>query len=129
MIKWKEKIGKKNQDNIDKSRLLEAEIVRETQVVHAESHILWVNTTASKAEGFAFAVTICEFPRCSCPEFVMREVQKEAYLPCEHLYFVFIRVLGLDPRVHKYMHQGALTKLELSQALLGRQNVPSASPC
>ena len=127
MIKWKEKIGKKTKENTDKSRLLEVEIVHETQAIHGESHILWVDTTASKAKGFAFAITICKFPRCSCPDFVMREVKKEPYMPCEHLYFFFIRVLGLDPKVHKYMHLGALTKLELSQTLLGRRNVPSAS--
>ena len=102
--------------------------MREIEVVHGESHILWVNTTASKVEGFSFVVTICKFPSCYCLDFIMQEVQKEAYMPCEHLHFIFIRVLGLDPRVHKHMHQGGLTKLELSQALLGRRNVPSASP-
>ena len=91
--------------------------MRKRQVIHGKYHILKVNTITSNAKGFAFAATSCHFTRCSFSNFVMKMAKKEMYMPCGHLYFVFIRVLGHDPKLHKYMHQGAPTKM--SQALFG----------
>ena len=88
----------------------------ETQAIHIESHIVWFDTIATKTKEFAFAITIGVSQRCLCPKFVMQEVKKEFYIPCDHLYFVLKGVLGLYPRVHKCMHQGALTQLELRKS-------------
>eukprot|EP00249_Psilotum_nudum_P000623 c1269_g1_i1 orf=411-743(+) len=93
------------------------EVVRESIIIPNEVHVFHVRTPGSIAKGLTYCITISEFPRWSCLDFTKREAKKNPYMPCKHIYFVFLIVLRLSDAVHQFTYQATLTKVELFQAL------------
>lgn len=124
-VKWRAKLTKEFQDCIEKGRILDAQVVQEVILMCGESHIFHVSTEGSRAKGVTYSVTISDFPRCTCEGFQKREAKHLVYVPCKHIYYIFLQVLGLDQNAHEFIHQAALTKVELFQALGSRRtNLP-----
>lgn len=125
LVSWRSKLNKDFKERIHKAVTENGEVVRENIIIPHEVHVFHVRTTGSMSKGLTYSVLISEFPRCTCLDFTEREARKSPYMPCKHIYFVFIVVLGLTEMVHQFMHQAALTKVELFQALGGRRNPSS----
>ena len=68
-----------------------------------------------------YSVIVVEFPHFTCEGFLKRESKRLTYIPCKHLYYVYLKILGLDSTSHDFIHQAALTKVELFWALSGRR--------
>lgn len=121
MVKWRSKLTNHFKERVMKAKSMQGEVLRENVVVPNEMHVFNVESEGSKERGLTYTITISELPRCTCEDFMKREAKKEMYMPCKHIYFVFIRVLGLSDSIHEFIHQAALTKIELFQALHGRR--------
>ena len=96
-------------------------LVFEAIVLCNESNIFFVSTKGSQALGVNYSVIMFEFPRCTCKGCLKRESKWLTYIPCKHLYYVYLQILGLDSTSHCFIHQEVLTKFELFQALSGRR--------
>ncbi|KAL3692942.1 hypothetical protein R1sor_006593 [Riccia sorocarpa] len=50
-------------------------------------------------------VRICCFPACSCQDFWERETGLRTYVPCKHIYWVFLNIFRYDAnqKMHSYM--------------------------
>lgn len=120
-VRWRSKLTKEFMDNIEKGRSVSANLVKEDIVLCNEAHLFYVSTPGSLLAGVHYVVSISEFPSCSCPDFQKREAKHGTFVPCKHMYYIFLRVLNLDAQVHEFMHQAALSKTELFQALSGRR--------
>lgn len=121
VVKWRSKLTKDFFDNIEKGRTLHAELIREAIIICNESHTFFLSTEGSKAKGLNYSITLSDFPRCSCEGFQKRESKRLPYVPCKHMYYIFLQILGLDHLAHEFIHQAALTKVELFQALGGKR--------
>lgn len=121
LVKWRTKLTKDFKDKIGLANTMHAVVLRESIIVPNEVHVFFLETEGSKARGISYSITISQFPRCTCEDFVRRDAKASVYIPCKHIYFVFIRTLGLDANVHEFMHQAALSNIELFQALHGRR--------
>ena len=99
---------------------MQENLIKEVIVVPNESHVFHVCTVdGSEERGINYVVTLKEFPGCTCEDFLKSESKHSTYVPCKHVYYVFFQVLGLDSQAHEFVHQAALTKVELFQALGG----------
>lgn len=90
------------------------------KVVVANEHVEFnLSKVGDKENEESYKVVVSTFPSCTCEDFQMRERGAKRYMACKHLYFVFIKYLDLDVHLQKFVHQAALTKRELHQALHG----------
>ena len=121
LVKWRSRLTKEFLDSIEKGWALDAQVIREAIIVCNESHVFYVATEGSRAKGVNYSISIADFPRCTCEGFQKRETKHLPYVPCKHMYYIFMNVLGLDHLAHDFIHQAALTKVELFQALGGRR--------
>lgn len=60
-----------------------------------------------------YRVRICKFPSCTCPDFSCRHASTSNYIPCKHLFYVYLRELKLKNDVEHVMHQASLTEADL----------------
>ena len=87
-------------------------------VVIQNEHVEFTLTTnASEQNEESYLVVVSSFPSCTCEDFQKRLREGKKYMPCKHLYFVYTKQLGLDVFHQRFVHQAALTKRELHQAL------------
>lgn len=114
---YRKTVTKEMQDRIDSSITMDC-VVLHTNVVQNREHVEFIiATTGSERRGCHYTVTISVFPSCTCEDFIRRACRVDRYFPCKHIYHVFLKILGLDLTIHKLVHQAALTKEELHDAL------------
>lgn len=85
---------------------LEAHVVQD-QVVKLGEHELSMleSKGGTLISGLQYDVAIKETPCCTCPDFQERARANKPYLAFKHIYYVFIRVPGLDTEMHRFTHQ------------------------
>lgn len=114
---YRKTVTKEMQDRIDSSITMDCVVVH-TNVVQNREHVEFIIATAgSERRGCHYTVTVSIFPSCTCEDFIRRACRVDRYFPCKHIYHVFLKILGLDLENHKLVHQAALTKEELHDAL------------
>ncbi|KAL3690167.1 hypothetical protein R1sor_016476 [Riccia sorocarpa] len=62
----------------------------------------------------SYIVQLCCFPTCSCEDFFERESRRSTYLPCKHIYWVYMNILGLRPDAN-IMHQPVFSRNEVDK--------------
>lgn len=105
--KWRHGISKEVEKKIALALELNAKVIEEVCVKpneHVTFHIL---------TGAYYDVHITAEPFCTCPDFQKREEKKKSFLACKHMYFVYLRVFGLDQHQHMSMHQPRLQTKDL----------------
>ena len=56
----------------------------------------------------AYDVHISKKPCCSCQDFVQQMAQGQSYVPCKHIYYILIRVFGMDVNHNMCIHHANL---------------------
>lgn len=118
--KWRHGISKDAEKKIVKAIEMQGTFVKEV-CIKEDEHINFYIQTENLYE-----VQVKAEPGCSCPDFQNRESKRKSYLVCKHLYFVYLRVLGLDQHQHKCMHQPTLHERDL-KLVLGQQRILQAN--
>lgn len=77
---------------------------------HKEVYV--VESFESSSTGKRYQVTIGIEPKCTCEDFA-KNISSGKYIPCKHLYFVFLKVKGLDVNENMFIHQPVLTTHDL----------------
>ena len=81
-------------------------------------HVYSVGTLGSANDGHVYEVTISNFPACNCPDFTtMIGAKKRKYVPCKHLYYIFLKRMNLAPGVEDFIHQQTLSHTEIQRLL------------
>ena len=123
IVKWRSKLTKDFSTRIASARNEPMQVMKEDIIIANKVHVFHVKTHGSEEKGITYSVTLCDFRKCSCMDFLQRDANKKPYTPCKHMYYIYIVVLGLSDVVHDFMHQAALSKLEIFQALKGQRNI------
>ena len=105
--KWRHGISKEAEKKIALALELNAKVIEEACVKPNEHVIFHILTEAY------YDVHIKAEPFCTCPDFQKREEKKKPFLACKHMYFVYLRVLGLHQNQHMSMHQPILQERDL----------------
>lgn len=92
--------------------------IKTVKVVRDLAHEVFVLVSLENDPPQEYEVHISNSPACSCPDFQKRHVQKRSFVACKHMYFVYLRVLGLDQNHSMFIHQPQLSPLQVRQALL-----------
>jgi hypothetical protein len=74
-------------------------------------YLLELVESSSKNLPRQYVVTINCSPSYTCPDFIRHScsLKDEFYLPCKHLYFIFMKKLGIDAE-DKLMHQPTFSR-------------------
>ena len=105
--KWRHGISKEAEKRIAKAKELDA-VVLEENVMEDDQIVKFSIFTEEKYE-----VHIKKEPCCSCADFQSRESRNKSFLACKHMYFVYLRVLGLDEHQFMCIHQPTLQDRDL----------------
>ena len=54
--------------------------------------------------GEIYNVDIAKKPACSCHDFMDQVTKGKPFLACKHIYYVYLRVFGMDANVNMYIH-------------------------
>lgn len=100
-----------------KAKVLE-EVVREESV----HEIFKIESLGNNNQRHEYKVEVKTQP--SCPDFADRDQKKKPYLACKHLYFVYLRVLGLSQNENMFVHQPLLSQQDLYNALNRTRSYP-----
>ncbi|KAL3686650.1 hypothetical protein R1sor_009224 [Riccia sorocarpa] len=73
-------------------------------------------THVQSAEPNHYIVQICYFPCCSCDDFFQRETRRNTFVPCKHMYWVYLNIFGLSLN-EVFIHQPVFTRDELDKLL------------
>lgn len=109
---------------IKKAISLQASVVTEKVMEEGQNEIFEVESVGSTGTGTKYDVHLKSRPSCTCPDFQKRVNESKPYLACKHIYFIFLRVLGLDQNTNMFIHQPVLTESELFQALTRERTYP-----
>ena len=72
------------------------------QVVVDKKHVDYtISTPGSQKNGETYKLTISTFPTCTCGDFQIRVDHQKKYIPCKHLYYIYVNEFRLD--VNKQM--------------------------
>ena len=100
---------------------MEATIVQH-RVMKANQHEHFqIQTATSQFKDMVYDVHISKKPYCTCPDFVQRMAQGESYIACKHIYYVFIRVFGMDVNHNMCIHQANLEDVDLFRVFQNRR--------
>lgn len=106
--KWRHGISKEAEKRITAAEALEGTLLQEN-IIQESFHVVFIVMTQE-----TYVVHIKAEPSCTCPDFQKRERDQKPYLACKHLYFIYIKVLGLHRNKHMVIHQPTLSTEELS---------------
>ena len=84
-----------------------------------------IETENSILRGEIYNVDIAKKPACSCRDFMDRVTEGKPFLACKHMYYVYLRVFGMDANVNMYIHQPLLTDANLFQMFGSRRTFPN----
>lgn len=71
----------------------------------------------------SYEVHIKAEPSCSCPDFQKRDTMHKCFVACKHMYFVYVHILGLQPKEHMAMHQPTLSIMDITFILGQQRNI------
>ena len=98
---------------------MEAHFLKETIVVPNRHAIFKISTQE------IYDVHVNMEPFCTCTDFQGREKASKPFLACKHLYFIYVKILGLDGKQHIIIHQSTLNDNDLTFILSQpRQLIP-----
>ena len=80
-----------------------------------------IATKNSDINNEKYRVTIAKNPGCTCKDFQIRVGEDRAFMPCKHLYFIYLRVCGMD---NMFIHQPNLTELQCGIVLRAKRAIP-----
>lgn len=103
-VKYRTSISEEAEKKITLALQLNAKIIGETCRIEHRHEIFKVESRGDNDHMEIYDVHIKDEPSCTCPDFAEREVKKRPYLACKHLYFVFLRVLGLSQNENMFIH-------------------------
>ena len=64
----------------------------------------------SATQGIVYRVTISDYPTCDCPHFSKMMAKKTvAYVPCKHLYWIYLHRLSMTPPYLTYIQCASLS--------------------
>lgn len=109
--KWRHGISKEAQNRIEAANKFDMTLLEEIVMIH-KRHVIFRVMTEN-----VYDVHIKEEPGCTCPDFQKRECAKKSFGACKHMYFVYVHVLGLQPKEHLVIHQPVLTVTDLAFVL------------
>ena len=115
--KWHHGISKDAQKILEAASVMDATFLEEITNIptkHVVFRILTENT---------YEVHIKEEPCCTCLDFQRRQSTEKAFIACKHMYFVYVHILGLQPREHMVIHQPILTTIDLAFLLAQSRKV------
>lgn len=100
-------------------------VVVHVKVLDPAKHEIFVIKTDSSADSnIQYEVHIATNPLCTCLDFQKQHLEGKSYLACKHLYFVFLRVMGLDQNNNMFVHQPILRDVEVFQVLTRNRTFP-----
>lgn len=111
--KWRHGISQEAEKRIRSAGALTVSVIDES-IMEPLKHSIFRLVVDNGNEYF---VHVKVEPLCTCPDFMQREAGEKPYLACKHLYFVFIRVLGLQKNEDMIIHQPTLSSLDVSKIL------------
>lgn len=117
--KWRHGISKDAQKRLEAANNMVMTFLEEVTETHKHHVVFRVLTETS------YDVHIKEEPSCTCPDFQKRESAQKAFLACKHMYYVYVKILGLQPNEHMAMHQSTLTPTDIAFMLAQPRKVNS----
>ena len=108
--KWRHGISKEAEKRLESAVCMDATFVEE--IVISEGHLVFRDLIET-----CYDVHIKEEPYCTYPNFQKRESMHKAFLACKHMYYVYVNILGLQPKEHMVIHQRTLTTMDLAFVL------------
>ena len=100
---------------------MEATVVQH-KVIKANQHELFqLQTATSQLKDMVYDVHISKKPCCSCPDFVQRMAQGQSYVACKHIYYILVRVFGMDVNHNLCIHQANLSNEDLYRIFQNRR--------
>lgn len=102
---------------IDLALSLFAKILSITVITRFEHEVFKIETKNSAQRAEAYDVSISYQPSCTCEDFQWRQRTGKPYLACKHMYYILLRVLGLDMNHNMCIHQPQFEKIDLLHML------------
>ena len=124
-VKYRTSISEEVEKKITLALKMKARIIEEVCRSEHIHEIFKVESKGDNAHIGIYDVHVKDEPSCTCPDFVDRESKKKPYLACKHLYFVFLRVLGLSQNENMFIHQPILSNRDLYNALSRPRTYPN----
>ena len=116
--KWRHSISQEVEKRISKAQSMLATVINESEIDPAPHFIFHL---ACKS-GQEYFIHIMENPWCTRPNFMGRETKGKYYLACKHIYFVYLRVLGLNKIQDMEIHQPTLSQADVTKMSTRPQN-------
>ena len=111
--KWRHSISQVAKKRISKAQSMLAAVINESEMEPAPHSIFHLACES----GEEYFIHIMENPWCTCPDFMGRETRGKSYLACKHIYFVYLRVLGLNKTQDMEIHQPTLSQADVTKML------------
>ena len=102
---------------------MEARIVWHDIIKQKQHERFHVSSANSKLNNNVYEVHIATNPLCTCRDFADRAAQGKPYQACKHIYFVFLRVFGLDVNHNMFIHQCKLQDDDLARVFNARRSM------
>lgn len=96
------------------------------EVIKSEKHEVFIlSTKNSEIRGEKYRVTIAKNPGCTCKDFQIRMGEGKGFLACKHMYFVYLRVCGMDINHNMFIHQASLSEVQCGVVLRAKRAILS----
>ena len=116
--KWRHSISQEAETRISKAQSMLATVINESEIDPAP-HFIFHLACESGQEYF---IHLMENPWCTCADFMGRETRGKSYLACKHIFFVYLRVLGLNKIQDMEIQQPTLSQADVSKMLSRPRN-------
>ena len=116
--KWRHSISQEAKKRISKAQSMLAIVINESEMEPTPHSIFHLGCKS----GQEYFIHIMENPWCTCPDFMGRVTRGKSYLACKHIYFVYLRVLGLNKIEDMEIHQPTLSHADVTKMLTHPQN-------
>ena len=108
---------------IDSAITMEAQVEGHDVIKHGLHEKFQLSTSSSQVRDEVYEVHISRNPMCTCRDFADRAAQGRPYLACKHIYYIFLRVFGLDVNHNMFIHQPKLTNDDLGRVFNARRTL------
>lgn len=108
---------------IESARMLHARVAGTMEVPDpGYGRVFTMISSASALQDRTYDITVFNFPNCTCPDFSSLG-KRGKFIPCKHLYFIFLRRMVCDPKRDFFIHQATMSFNEVN-TLLQRDTSP-----
>ena len=116
--KWRHSISQEAEKRISKAQSMLAIVINESEMEPAPHSIFHLVCES----GQEYFIHIMEKPWCNCPNFMGRDTREKSYIARKHIYFVYLRVLGLNKIQDMEIHQPTPSQADVYKMLSRPQN-------